>query len=167
MMAFTCNVEPTIKYIALQNRNNFITLFRNGIFYISYVSAIENGENLLGNRPFLVLEGDLMEARIGGKSVHNEVIIDDELSVVELNKDNRPLMEVYPNPTSGEISISLDEENKFQVAKISISNSHGEKLVERSIQGKVSTLDLKFPPGVYFYIIESQHEIRSGKLIIL
>ncbi len=166
MLAFTCSVEPQIKWSALQNRNNFVTLFRIGIFYISYASSIDKGEHILKDQPFLVLEGNLADSKEAGSRIQNEIIVDNKLSSVDLRSRIRPLTEVYPNPTKGEISIVLDDLGSGEIATISIHSLQGTKLIEKTILEKVSAMDLRLQPGVYYYLIKSKRQARSAKLII-
>lgn len=165
MMAFTCDVEPRIKYNALQNRNNFITLYRNGIYYISYASSIDKGENIMQDQPFLVLEGSLGESKVSGTRVQNEIVVENNLSSIELRIKSKPVAEIYPNPTNGRINIVLDLDIG-ETANISIYNLQGTKLFDRSIFGKVSALDLRLQPGIYYYLIKSKDQARSSKLIL-
>lgn len=84
-----------------------------------------------------------------------------DLSVNENLKD-RFLM--YPNPVDNELFISFP--NGFEAAKVVFYNALGQSVFEKSIQNPESSISLGLlNPGIYFYRIQSNSFVQSGKII--
>jgi serine protease AprX len=71
---------------------------------------------------------------------------------------------VYPNPTKGEVMISIPE--NFKQAEIKIFNFLGQSVVEKSNLNDIASISLDgLESGVYFYTISNQFSSKSGKII--
>jgi len=71
---------------------------------------------------------------------------------------------VYPNPFNGELTIQI---NSTQVFQFTLYNSLGDKIIDKSLTKKNSTIDLSaYSNGIYFYKLTSDKQlIKSGKII--
>lgn len=71
-------------------------------------------------------------------------------------------VKVYPNPTSGVLSINSNMPN----SKISIVDVFGRIVFEKNINSTNEVVDLKFLNGIYFYrIISDDQIVAQGKLV--
>ena len=83
------------------------------------------------------------------------------LDVDELNLNE---FKIYPNPTTGFISVSIP--NDGSNSKITIYNSLGQTIIEQNINQSNATLSLEnLNSGVYFYKIASANATQTGKII--
>jgi serine protease AprX len=83
------------------------------------------------------------------------------LDVDELNLNE---FKIYPNPTTGFISVSIA--NDGGNSKIAIYNSLGQIVLEQNINQSNATLSLEnLNSGVYFYKIASANATQTGKII--
>jgi len=81
-------------------------------------------------------------------------IADNSVSGVGLN--------VYPNPTSGQLTITLEEE---VTASIFIRNSLGQLVLSDKMNGKVHKVEFNSPPGIYFLQLESNGQFYTEMVI--
>lgn len=71
---------------------------------------------------------------------------------------------VYPNPVHNSLCVSFP--NGFQEAKVSLYNSLGQIVFEKSITNSETSIALEsLSFGIYIYKIESNSFIQSGKII--
>lgn len=83
------------------------------------------------------------------------------LVTAENNKENFVL---YPNPTSSFVTISFPVD--INDAKITLYNSLGQVVLEKTISKSVSILSLEtLNSGVYYYKVQSDIVSQSGKII--
>jgi hypothetical protein len=79
-----------------------------------------------------------------------------------------PDIHVFPNPTNGEFSITVDE-NLFMIKKINVEiyNLLGENIYSTQISSDKTKIDLNTQPkGVYIYCFKSERGIiKKGKII--
>lgn len=77
---------------------------------------------------------------------------------------SKNLVSIYPNPTSGQLSISLEEAN---TTSVTIRNSLGQILLsDISLSGDQLELDISaYPTGVYFLQVESEGKLITKKII--
>lgn len=68
---------------------------------------------------------------------------------------------IYPNPTSGMLTVSLEPGDKIKT--IAIFNSAGTLMAQ--YQGVLKFTIEKMPPGVYLYNIETEKQHYTGKII--
>jgi serine protease AprX len=71
---------------------------------------------------------------------------------------------VYPNPTNEAITVSFPDDSDFKT--IAIYSILGQKVLEKNISKQSPTISLKnLNSGIYFYKIESNDGVKSGKII--
>ena len=76
--------------------------------------------------------------------------------------------QIYPNPSTGQITISLNDLNP--PLKINFRDATGRKVSSFELQNQTTELNLgnDFYPGVYFYDLEKDnHILNYGKLLIV
>lgn len=86
---------------------------------------------------------------------------------VSANETERPDWRLFPNPTSGEITLEGIATGYLDVRLFSINGQQLAQLFQGNYQGS-STLELKIPdipPGIYVCRIQSGREFFSKKLI--
>lgn len=84
-----------------------------------------------------------------------------QLSVNDLTKGR---FLVYPNPVSDELFISFPA--SFSEAKISLYNTLGQIVFERSIQNSDTLLSIEtINSGIYLYKIKSNSFVQTGKIV--
>ena len=67
-------------------------------------------------------------------------------------------LSIYPNPTFGHISITL---NKELYGSIFLRNSLGQLVLSEIINGKFHELEFSSPPGIYFLEVHSKGQIYT------
>ncbi len=77
--------------------------------------------------------------------------------------ENQPLdFKLYPNPTSGQITIALEGMQKVQIC-----NTHGQVLLVRQVKSNVVLIDLSaFESGVYSLQVATQNTVTSKAFIL-
>ena len=71
---------------------------------------------------------------------------------------------LFPNPAASELNIQINSTQEFQFA---LYNSLGEKIIDKSLNNKTSSINLSaYSNGIYFYkIISEKNIIKTGKVI--
>ncbi|GEM_PF-3174157 len=72
---------------------------------------------------------------------------------------------IYPNPSNNALNIQL---NSPQVFQFTLYNSLGEKIIDRTLKNRSSTIDISaYSSDIYFYKLTSadNHLVKCGKLI--
>ena len=74
--------------------------------------------------------------------------------------------EIYPNPSSQEITIELNSKNKM--SQITITNYLGEQIIKMdNIENNLQKININnLPAGIYQVSINSNNQILSSKLVI-
>lgn len=86
-------------------------------------------------------------------------------SVKKINLLNN-LMSVYPNPSNGEIIISMSDLNTN--CEIEVLNALGQNVFQIKIAEAKTKLDITdFPKGIYFFIAKENNTVVSNKKIVL
>ncbi len=74
-------------------------------------------------------------------------------------------IQVFPNPTSGEIQLVLPKNGVFQTLKI--TNLLGQKILEKNISDEKTSLDLSaYPQGVYYLQLSSDRQSVTKKIVL-
>ena len=74
-------------------------------------------------------------------------------------------LSLYPNPTTGNITIELGEVK--QDLKITITNSIGQVILSYNYASTdLINLDLNYPKGLYFLRLEGGGEVITQKIVI-
>lgn len=72
----------------------------------------------------------------------------------------------FPNPMTTSLSILMNDATELNTSELKIYNSLGALVLSKIISGKVSTIETKFPSGIYYYkLISKDNSVQSGKLI--
>jgi len=115
---------------------------------------------------------------IGTLPVDNglQIILPDQAMYVVLNTEpasvtaldnfvNDDAWIVYPNPSQGEFSISLDE---ISCDSITIVNAVGQHILTRQTKNRMEIrIDTKFPPGIYVVRLEKDGQLIGTKKLIV
>jgi hypothetical protein len=77
---------------------------------------------------------------------------------------------VYPNPTSGPLTIAIRlKENSMATLDIySTSGQMMSRILEEELEGgelRTILYNESIPEGVYYYILRTDNEVKSGKFI--
>ncbi|OFY83986.1 MAG: hypothetical protein A3K10_00460 [Bacteroidetes bacterium RIFCSPLOWO2_12_FULL_31_6] len=85
--------------------------------------------------------------------------------LVGIDENNLSNLSLYPNPTTGKITIDLVEVK--QGLKATLTNSLGQVIFNQNYGSTNNIdLDLKYPKGMYFLTIKTQGEIITKKIVI-
>ena len=89
-------------------------------------------------------------------------------SIVTSNEDlevpTKNQLQVYPNPTHGQVSIDLP---KQQNGTLRVFTANGQELLQKRTFSERLTLDVQnWPRGVYFLRWESKQEVLMNKLLV-
>ena len=82
-------------------------------------------------------------------------------SVAETQSEETEFV-ISPNPTSGEFTITLDENSK---STVEIVNMAGQVVVAQKIEGSVA-INRVLPSGVYTVVVESNGAVSTQKLVV-
>jgi hypothetical protein len=79
------------------------------------------------------------------------------------------LLLIYPNPSEGELTVSLREENPSKSANLTIINLIGQTVFQKTLKLSVTQFDEKidvtqFASGIYVVIIETEKGVYVGKM---
>ncbi len=84
----------------------------------------------------------------------------------ELEKQDEPIIEVYPNPASSFVTVTS---NKGNLNRIEIYGAMGNKIIERDFNGYTNTFTIsvsELPKGIYLLKIKSDQGIETKKIFI-
>lgn len=131
------------------------------------VYSIDQDTNTLINGTIVEIVGDIDSIAFGA-AYHNDYVIDNfcvDVQSANLNEISNLKYQVFPNPTSGFLSIDF-EENQTQIDFI-FYNATGEIVEQRKQQNFLSAkFQLQFEPGVYFLEITNDRFEKSVLKII-
>lgn len=83
----------------------------------------------------------------------------------DLEVNISPEISMYPNPTSGLLTIELEKPDQYQIEIFSLS---GQSVFNRRMEGSTYQIDLfSFRKGVYFITLRSEDYVITSKLIKL
>ncbi len=83
---------------------------------------------------------------------------------VGINEISLSNLSLYPNPTTGNITIDLGE--VYQDVKATLTNSLGQVVLSQNYNSTAFIyLDLDYPKGLYFLTLETNGEVISKKII--
>lgn len=72
----------------------------------------------------------------------------------------------FPNPMTSSLSILMNDATELNTSELKIYNALGALVLSKTISEKVSTIETKFPSGIYYYkLISKDNSVQSGKLI--
>ncbi|UZR99155.1 PKD domain-containing protein [Chondrinema litorale] len=139
----------------------------------SYFGIIETSEEYLGtgNNTLTIAAGSNWQLvdyiEISKVSASNTRIAQSDL----VTEDNQSALSddlvLYPNPTSGYLSISLQQEAD-QSANLKLLDSTGKEIFQKSYTSDINDiLDISsYPKGYYILKIQSQNKILNKKIIL-
>lgn len=125
------NAEWTVRSVNLSNEG-----YDNQTIYVAFVNVTENG--------FILYVDDIRVWK------EDPVSISENESTISLN--------VYPNPTKGELTVSCSEE----IEKMTLFSSNGQLL----LQSKEPKMNIEsYPNGVYFLHIKTAQSVKTIKVL--
>ncbi len=145
--------------------------------FVEIVTAPENGTAIVSGSTVVEYTAD--EAYVGLDSIQyrvcNEAFLDFcdtawvryEVSLLSLNEHEAGRFDVYPNPTSGEFTISNNL--GLSIDKIQLFSLSGSLCVERGLDSNAQTFTINLDDmqsGVYLLTIYGDDSVHTRKLII-
>lgn len=92
------------------------------------------------------------------------VLANEDQSVLSSKPIAKAEAEVFPNPSSGEVTFKL---NNWPMAKLSVFDSLGRTLKYQKVITNSSTENFShFPDGVYHFVLQHKHDVAYGKFVI-
>lgn len=70
----------------------------------------------------------------------------------------------YPNPFSSVLNINIEDAEIG--SNLMIFNSSGSKILETRLSANTTTLNVKWPAGIYFYQLEGKNGVKKGGKLI-
>jgi uncharacterized repeat protein (TIGR03803 family) len=100
----------------------------------------------------------------GGTPTGDLLELNPNAGINQLSINNNQLS-IYPNPTSGQITIKLNgNQNGYTVEVYSVV---GEKIYESVLSGLQNTINLNSQPdGMYFIYLKSEEGVEVGKVLL-
>ena len=94
----------------------------------------------------------------------NEINVDILSNINEL-ENNNALVKVYPNPNNGLFTLKIDA--LFTQAALFITDITGKHILQQNITQTETQLNLlSYPKGMYFYHINIENKLITGKIIL-
>jgi bilirubin oxidase len=76
-------------------------------------------------------------------------------------------VKIYPNPAKHSFSVSFDEESKVDGAVLSVYNSIGSLVFNRTLNEKITTINsADWSKGIYFINIKDKNKVTNYKIVI-
>jgi len=136
----------------------------NGLF--SYSLNLSNAStHIMGNAK---INYYAFNGMIDASGCDDNVYINDLLTSIENPIDNELSVNIYPNPSSDNVTISIGAEENTTY-NVSLYNNIGQVALDnKSISnGQISFSVRDYPNGIYYYQITSNNnKVKSGKLIV-
>lgn len=159
--------EETVDFDIIQSSNFNIT-FSNDTLWATggndfqwYVDGVLiSGEN----NQFIVptIEGDYSVGSISGGCLSNSFYYDQSVSIVE-NKLKE--FSIYPNPSKGEVNITLGESEL--PAEYKVTDSSGKVVLKGDLIEKYTSLDLSaFDSGTYMITVSQKQKSQTLKIVL-
>lgn len=103
-------------------------------------------------------------------SICRDVTLSKTTTGLQDKSGNKPISQLYPNPTDGQVELRyvLDQSTEINFSIYDQTGKRTSTLVDEYKAPGVHThtFDLtSLAPGVYFYKLETSHDIQSGKVI--
>jgi hypothetical protein len=129
----------------------------NATYNVQFEDCDENGVTKITRE---IDESPLM---LGERSIYK---YGDKELPIEVIGDGK--IQIFPNPSSGNVTIRIPEELTNLSTEIHIFNAYGALMDRFELNASVSQLDLQYPSGIYFaeVIIPNVGVVFTGKLII-
>jgi len=86
------------------------------------------------------------------------------LSGIDDNLSNQILFDIFPNPSSGQVTIKLAE--NLGSYKLTVLNLLGEIVYNEKLKEQMTTLDLNLKTGLYFILVDKNGQKTTRKIII-
>lgn len=88
-----------------------------------------------------------------------------------IQQHTQPLTEsvnVFPNPSSGNVSLSISPDIELKDAEMELYNAAGDRVLSKHINAYENTIPLNgIKPGIYYYSVRNKYgKISSGKLAV-
>jgi hypothetical protein len=100
-----------------------------------------------------------------GKSFTSQAVSIIVGDVSSIDKPAFSNVEIYPNPVTEKLFISLKDNSSIN-ASVSIYNNLGRILLQKNLTGQTNVLDLGFlPKGIYMLKLENRKENKFSKVI--
>jgi hypothetical protein len=126
-------------------------------------------DSIIFNPIFVINSGGLLTTATFHPSV-NTISYNSDTTCISIgggldSKNKNTLVTIYPNPSKGHFTIRLDD---YKTGTLSIYNTLGQTILERSIASKTTTVNLENQPkGIYHYILKlNNHSNFFGKIVI-
>ena len=165
-LAFECQEEADLIDYEFLNSQHFITAYRNGVYYVSYISFETEGETFFQGERIFRMSGELKRVVSGGMQIQNELISKDYFSALGISyfKDEEP--KLIPNPSNGIIQVSQTGMPYSESTSILIYDALGREVMKAILPNPGLLINHNLPVGNYSYQLISNTEAWSGKLIV-
>lgn len=114
----------------------------------------------------IISDNEYLYAATSGQGVWRRKIADlYTVSTSQIQPDKA--LNIYPNPSSGNIIVSIDSFLSYK-ARIVITDIQGAliELMDIYFEGQMQVLTEKIPPGIYILSLQTDRQVYSGKFII-
>ena len=134
------------------------------------------GGTIIANGAINLMEGASLYGRAlsvaGAISLHNNIVQLELANNVATNTTNAAtvgssIASIYPNPSTGNIIIQMNQTNKTINSQLKLYNLMGVEIMSRSIANPTTSIPTdQYLPGIYYYKLMSENKnSQSGKLI--
>lgn len=134
------------------------------------------GGTIIANGAINLMEGASLYGRAlsvaGAISLHNNIVQLELSNNVATNIPNTStvgtsIANIYPNPSTGNIIIQMNQSNKAINSQLKLYNVMGVEIMARNIDNATTSIPTnQFLPGIYYYkLLDDNKNAQSGKLV--
>lgn len=104
----------------------------------------------------------------GNQALHPslEVCYTNPFAAIELKSEEAHVITVFPNPSNGNFSVSIEEGTIINDGKLVVYSIQGDIVYEQTLDHKQQEIELKVGAGVYYLEIVSANSKWTEKLIV-
>ncbi len=102
-----------------------------------------------------------------GNSFHPKMVMTGTTnSLEEEEREGSTELQVFPNPSTGTVTVLLQDAEPDQVSSIRLFDGVGKLLLTRTMTGAKTVVDVKQPDGMYTLVVTHGNEAHAVRLIL-
>lgn len=101
-----------------------------------------------------------------GNSFHPKMLMVGTTSTLKEEEDDAVELQVFPNPTTGLITVRLRDAAEDQTSSIRLFDGLGKLMLSKPMTGKGTTLNMRFTNGMYTLVVSHGAQVYSTRVIL-
>lgn len=169
--------DGTWHHFVAQNNGTTTKIYIDGVQTKTQVETHSTGNSPSLKKIYLGASNLNTRNFVGGLNdvrVYNRVLTPAEITILSTfpiatslttsTRQEDPVLNIYPNPTNGEITIATDE--NFHNSNFTVRNLLGQNIAEGILQTKQQTIHIDGPKGIYFVELITTNNKKEVRKII-